>query len=140
MPIMALDTSGVYRPGDDYKVIKILGLPMGEYTLDCVANCMNQLEDMSPEAAADLVAQIDAWETADQAQTDSNLEYADGQKVLVKADVLEWEVIGGGQSGTSAEKGKIVGNISNLLSFCSCLGGMLPGSSGHFGMASLIRS
>ena len=137
---MALDTSGVYRPGDDYKVIKILGLPMGEYTLTCVQGCMEDLEDMSPEAAADLVAQIDAWEAADQAQSESNLEYADGQKVLVEADVLRWEVINGGQSGTSAEKGKIVGNISNLLSFCTCLGGMLPGSTGHYGTASLIRS
>ncbi len=140
MPTMALDTSGVYRPGDDYKVIKILGLPMGEYTLDCVANCMNQLEDMSPEAAADLVAMIDAWEVADEAQTETDLSQGDGSKVLVKADVLEWEVINGGASGTSSEKGKLVGNISNLLSFCSCLGGMLPGSSGYFGMASLIRS
>ena len=137
---MALDTSGVYRPGDDYKVIKILGLPMGEYTLDCVANCMNQLEDMSPEAAADLVAMIDAWEVADDAQTESDLSQGDGRKVLVKADVLEWEVINGGVSGTSSEKGKIVGNISNLLSFCSCLGGMLPGAGGHYGTASLIRS
>ena len=135
-----LDTSGVYRPGDDYKVIKILGLPMGQYTLSCVAGCMNDLEGMSPEGATDLVAEIDAWEAADQAQTDNDLAQGDGKKVLVKADVLEWEVVNGGQSGTSAEKGKIVGNIGNLLAFCACLGGMLPESGGHYGSAGLIRS
>lgn len=140
MPTMALDTSGVYRPGDDYKVIKILGLPFGEYTLDCVSNCMNQLEILSPEAAADLVSMIDAWEVADNSQTETDLSQGDGSKVLVKADVLEWEVINGGASGTSSEKGKLVGNISNLLSFCSCLGGLLPGYGGAYGMTSLIRS
>ena len=51
---MALDTSGVYTAGDDYRVIKVLNLPFGSYTLDCVANCMNQLEDMSVAAATDM--------------------------------------------------------------------------------------
>jgi hypothetical protein len=50
---MALDTSGVYSEGDDYRVIKVLNLPFGSYTLDCVQNCLNQLEDMSVTAATD---------------------------------------------------------------------------------------
>ena len=70
---MALDTSGVYTAGDDYRVIKILSLPFGSYTLDCVANCMNQLEDMSVPAAQDLVNMLTEWETADSAQTTENL-------------------------------------------------------------------
>ena len=142
MRLMALDTSGVYTAGDDYKVIKILSLPFGTYTLDCVSNCMNQLEDMSPPAAQDLVDMIAAWEAADSAQTEQDLTQTDGKKVLVKADVLEWEVTGNGISGTQSQKNKIEQDIAELMAFCSCLGGFLPGSGtgGGYGTANLIRS
>lgn len=134
---MALDTSGVYRPGDDIKVINILGLGFGSYTLDCVDGCMNELEDISAIAAQALVDAIDAWEAADQAQTDADLEQPDGRKVLVKADVLEWEVINGGTSGPSIEKQKNRNEIARLLDFCVCLGPIDPN---YWGTASLIRS
>jgi len=123
-----LDTTGVYSTGDDYRVIKVLGVPFGDYTLSCVAGCMNQLEDMSVAAATDLVALLDAWDTADSAQSTENASQADGKKVLVKADVLEWEVINGGTSGLSMEKGKIEGEVAQVMAFCSCLGGLLGGS------------
>ena len=125
MPIMALDTSGVYTAGDDYRVIKVLSLPFGEYTLDCVGNCMNQLEVMSPVAAQDLVNMLTAWETADAAQTTEDLSQTDGKKALVKADVLEWEVTGNGSTGPQMQKAKIEQDIAELMAFCSCLGGIL---------------
>ena len=85
---MALDTSGVYTAGDDYRVIKVLNLPFGSYTLDCVANCMNQLEDMSVAAATDLVALSGCMGyAADAAQSTQDLADVEG-KVLTKADVL----------------------------------------------------
>lgn len=138
MPIMALDTSGVYTAGDDYRVIKVLSLPFGEYTLECVSNCMNQLEAMSPVAAQDLVDMLTAWETADSAQTTENLNQTDGKKVLVKADVLEWEVTGSGMSGTQSEKLKIEQDIAELMAFCSCLGGLLGANA--YGSTRLVRS
>ena len=133
---MALDTSGVYTAGDDYKVIKILSLPFGDYTLDCVSNCMNQLEDMSVPAAQDLVDMISEWETADSAQTTEDLSQTDGKKVLVKADVLEWEVTGNGSTGPQMQKAKIEKDIAELMAFCSCLGGYIGGYSGTM----LVRS
>ena len=135
---MALDTSGVYTAGDDYKVIKILSVPFGDYTLDCVSNCMNQLEDMSVPAAQDLVDMIAEWETADAAQTTEDLSQTDGKKVLVKADVLEWEVTGNGMTGPQNQKLKIQNDIMELMAFCSCLGGLLGSSA--YGSANLIRS
>ena len=135
---MALDTSGVYTAGDDYKVIKILSVPFGDYTLDCVSNCMNQLEDMSVPAAQDLVDMISEWETADAAQTTEDLSQTDGKKVLVKADVLEWEVTGNGVSGPQNQKLKIQNDIMELMAFCSCLGGLMGNNA--YGSASLIRS
>lgn len=131
-----LDTTGVYTAGDDYRVIKVLGVPFGSYTLDCVAGCLNQLEDMSVPAATDLVALLNSWDTADSAQNTQNSEQADGQKVLVKADVLEWEVKNGGMSGLTAQKAKIEGEVAQIMSFCSCLGGYMGGTTG----TQLIRS
>lgn len=131
-----LDTTGVYAAGDDYRVIKVLSLPFGSYTLDCVAGCLNQLEDMSVPAATDLVALLNAWDAADSAQSTQNSDQADGQKVLVKADVLEWEVKNGGMSGLTAEKAKIEGEVAQIMSFCSCLGGYMGGTTG----TQLIRS
>ena len=125
-----LDTSGVYTAGDDYRVIKVLGAPFGTYTLSCVAGCMNDLEDMSATAAADLVSLLNAWDTADTAQSTENNSQADGQKVLVEADVLKWQVINGGISGLAQEKAKIEGEVSQIMAFCSCLGGLLGGSTG----------
>lgn len=140
---MALDTSGNWVAGDDLRIIECLMLPFGTYVLDCTQNCMNQLEDMSPEAVLRVRALLDEYEAADQAESDQNLGDTEG-KVLVKADVLEWEVVGGGISGTVQEKGNIRAEIARYFAFCSCLGSLLPGypggGGGYTGHSSLIRS
>ena len=132
-----LDTSGVYTAGDDYRVIKALDVPFGTYTLNCVAGCMNDLEVMSVTAATDLIALLDSYDVANAAESANLLEQAGGGKVLVKADVLEWEVVNGGISGASQEKGKIQAEIAQVMSFCVCLGGFLNNQGGG---TALIRS
>lgn len=132
-----LDTSGVYAEGDDFRVIKVLDVPFGTYTLSCVAGCLNDLETMSPAAATDLVALLDAYDVADASESAANLEQSGGQKVLTTADVLSWTVINGGISGASQEKAKTRDEIAQIMSFCSCLSGYLGG--GAYGTA-LIRS
>ena len=132
-----LDTTGVYTEGDDFRVIKALGVPFGSYTLDCIAGCMNDLEVMSVTAATDLVALLNAYDVANTSQSTQNLEQADGQKVLVKADVLEWEVTNGGVGGAGQEKLKIKDEIAQIMSFCVCLGGFLGNPGGG---TALIRS
>ena len=144
---MALDVTGVWEPGDDLRVIEALGLPFGSYVLDCVQNCMNQLEDISPEACVRVRALLDQYEAADNADTEQNTGDVEG-KVLVKADVLEWEVVGGktGLTGPQKEKAKIRYELWNYFAFCSCLGGLNPngpgggGMVGGYGSGSLIRS
>ena len=138
---MALDTSGNWESGDDLRIIECLMLPFGSYVLDCTQNCMNQLEDMSPEAVLRVRALLDEYEAAKDIESNSNLGDAEG-KVLVKADVLEWEVVNGGVSGTSQEKASVREEIARYFSFCSCLGSMLPGSggAGGYGTANLVRS
>ena len=138
---MALNTAGAYTLGDDYKVIKILGLPFGDFTLDCISNCMNELEIISYTAAADLVGLINSYETADTAKETADLAQTDGQKVLVKADVLEWEVQGGhGASGVNTQMMKYREQIANLFAFCSCLGGYLQQAGYGTTQTTLIRS
>jgi len=139
---MALDTTGVWTAGDDLRVIECLMLPFGTYTLDCTQNCMNQLEDMSSAAASNVVALLDEYDVAKAAESSSNLSDTEG-KVLVKADVLEWEVTGAGvPSGAQQEMNRIRMEVANYFAFCSCMGGMLPGAggSGGYGTSSLIRS
>ena len=138
---MALDTTGNWVAGDDLRVIEALLLPFGTFTLDCTQNCMNQLEIMSPEAVLRVRALLDEYEAADQAESNQNLGDTEG-KVLVKADVLEWEVVSGGIPGTTQEKNQIRNEIARYFSFCSCLGSMLPGADGMggYGTARLIRS
>ena len=136
---MALDTSGHWEVGDDLRLIEALLLPFGSYVLDCVGNCCNQLEDMSPEAVLRVRALLDEYEAADEAESEQNLGDTEG-KVLVKADVLEWEVVNGGIAGTTQEKANIRAEIARYFSFCSCLGGVLPDGMSGYGSTSLIRS
>lgn len=139
---MALDTSGSWEAGDDLRVIEALLLPFGTYTLDCTQKCMNELEDMSPEAVLRVRVLLDEYEAAKSAESGSNLGDTEG-KVLVKADVLEWEVTGQGQpSGAQQEMNRTRYEIAQYFAFCSCLGSALPGggSGGYAGHSSLIRS
>lgn len=137
---MALDTTGNWDSGDDLRVIECLMLPFGTYVLDCTQNCMKQLEAMSSEAVLRVKALLDEYDAADQAESNQNLGDTEG-KVLVKADVLEWEVVGNGVAGTTQEKANIRAEVARYFSFCSCLGSVLPGGhGGYYGSSPLIRS
>jgi len=131
-----LKTDGNWVAGDDLRIIEALLLPFGDYTQTCVGNCANQLEEMSPEAVLRVRALLDEYEAADAAESGQNLGDTEG-KVLVKADVLEWQVVNGGIAGVTQEKAKIRDEIARYFSFCSCLAGYLPGSGGY-GTASVI--
>ena len=134
---MALNTSGSWETGDDLRVIEALLLPFGTYVLDCTQNCMNQLQEMSDPAVLRVRALLDEYEAADSAESTQNLGDTEG-KVLVKADVLEWEVKDGGVSGPTQEKANVRDEIARYFAFCSCLAGALPGSNAYG--TSLIRS
>lgn len=131
-----LDTTGLWSAGDDYKVIKALGLSFGTYTQDCTITCMNELQGMSTTAQQDVLDLLVEYDAADTAQSAQNLSNSEG-KTLVKADVLEWQVTGGGMTGPQSEKLRVQDELRKIFSFCSCLSGYLGG--GAYGTA-LIRS
>ena len=138
MPIMALDTSGNWVAGDDLRIIEALRVPFGSFTLECVQNCANQLEDMSPQAVLNVRAALDEYEAARFAESTQNLSDTEG-KTLVKADVLEWQADPTGQpSGAQKEMRRAKDEIAQYFAFCSCLSGLLGGGIG--GATPLIRS
>jgi len=136
---MALDTSGSWVEGDDIRIIECLMLPFGSYVIDCTQSCMNQLQVMSDAAVLRVRALLDEYDAADQAESSQNLGDTEG-KVLVKADVLEWQVTGNGVSGATQEKSNVRAEIARYFAFCSCLGSVLPGNGGYAGHSALIRS
>jgi hypothetical protein len=131
-----LDTTGLWSAGDDYKVIKALGLPFGTYTQDCVIGCMNDLQDMSVVAQQDVIDLLADYDAADAAQSTQNLSNTEG-KVLVEADVLVWQVTGNGMTGPQNEKLRVQAELSKIFSFCTCIAGYLGGNA--YGTV-LIRS
>ena len=132
----ALDTSGLWTAGDDYRIIQALGLPFGTYTQDCIITCCNDLQSMSLQAQQDVLVLLADYEAAKTAGKAQNLSNTEG-KVLVEADVLVWEVTGNGMTGPQSEKLRVQDELSKIFSFCSCLGGAAGGNA--YG-TQLIRS
>lgn len=131
-----LDTTGLWSDGDDYRIIKAMGLPFGSFTQDCVITCCNDLQAMSTGAQQDVLDLLADYDAADTAQTEQNLSNTEG-KTLIKADVLSWSVTGGGMTGPQSEKLRVQDELGKVFSFCPCLGGYLGGD--VYG-TSLIRS
>lgn len=103
---------------------------------------MNELEDISPEAVLRVRVLLDEYEAARSSEINSNVNDSEG-KILVKADVLEWEVTGNGQmSGSQQEMMRARYELWQYFSFCSCLSGYDPNSpaSGGWGHSPLVRS
>ena len=122
---MALDVSGNWVAGDDLRIIEALGAPFGSYTLECVQNCCNQLEVMSPQAVLNVRTLLDEYEAAKSAESTSNLADTEG-KTLIKADVLEWQADSPDQlSGSRKEMVRAKNEIVLYFAFCNCLGGVL---------------
>ena len=134
---MALDLTGSWTLGDDLRVIRSLGLPFGSYTLTCVQNCMNQLEDMSPTVINAVRSLLDSYEQAVSAESAHNVANNE-DKTLIKADVLEWEVNGADKlSGAKKEQNRTRAELQLYFAFCPCAGGSM---SGYAYTTPLIRS
>lgn len=140
--LMALNTSGNWVAGDELRVIEALRVPFGEYGLSCVEDCMNELEVISASAVLNVRTLLDEYENANTLDSSQNAEDIEG-KVLVKADVLEWEVMGGkdGLTGPQKEMNKARFELWNYFSFCSCISMFNPdGGFGSYGSGNLVRS
>jgi len=131
-----LDTSGLWSAGDDYRVIKALRIPFGDYTQDCTITAMNQLQGYSTTAQQDVLDLLVDYEAAETAQSARNLADTEG-KVMVEADVLKWQVGNSGVTGPQAEKMRVKQELEQIFAFSTCLSSYIGGTNG---MTTLIRS
>ena len=131
-----LDTSGLWSAGDDYRVIKALRIPFGDYTQDCTITAMNQLQGYSTTAQQDVLDLLVDYEAAETAQSARNLADTEG-KVLVEADVLKWQVGNSGVTGPQAEKMRVKQELEQIFAFSTFLSSYIGGTNG---MTTLIRS
>ncbi|MFZ9350308.1 MAG: hypothetical protein ACO25K_07800 [Candidatus Fonsibacter ubiquis] len=84
-----LNTSYGWTQGDQVRLLVASGLTVGTYQIDQITVSMNELGSMSTDAVGAVLDLMDQFETA-QTQL-ATLNNDNNGKVLVKADVLEWE-------------------------------------------------
>lgn len=84
-----LNTTYGWSQGDQVRLLIASGLSVGTYQINQITQSMNDLGAMSTDAVFSVLDLVDQFETA---QTNfSTLNNDSSGKVLVKADVLEWE-------------------------------------------------
>lgn len=112
-----LDTNLGWVVGDDVRVLIAAGLGISQYTIEVVIGCMNNLGGYAPGAVVEVRELLDEFDTADAEL--SILNAANQGRVLVKADVLEWEQGGSGETfGLSNEFARIRERL--MLYFSGC--------------------
>lgn len=117
-----LDTSLGWVAGDVERILLALEIGVSEYTINELTVCANRLGDISSTLVGKtrtLLSEYDAAIVVQKSLGVSN----DAGKVLVKADVLEWEVDKGGRyEAITKEKGRIYNELVKIFSYCPILG------------------
>jgi len=150
MLVATLNTACGWVAGDPARVLIAAGLTLGKYQITQITGCMNTLCILAPQMVADVRGLLDDWDTAQSGIQETNVGQ-DG-RVLVKADVLEWQVIDAGTNSPQAEVGRIQQLLYQYFGFCQLfqgggsggvgggVGGGFSGGKGSYGSSTLIRS
>ena len=130
-----LDTSYGWVAGDVERIIIALDLGIGRFTIEQVTVDCNQLGEMSPTLVERVRGLLSEYEEANTIQKDLGVG-ADSGRVLVKADVLEWQVDPGGKyEALFKEKGRITDELVKIFAFSPIISRFSARNS-----ASLVRS
>lgn len=127
-----LNLSLGWDEGDDIRVIVASGLPLGRYQIGEIRVAMNELGDMSGEVGVSGVKEL-LGQFQDAQDVLSGKNVSEDGRVLVKADVLEWEA-SSGQNGPEAEILRIRGLLRQYFSFSRLF------NEGYSGVTGLVRS
>ena len=84
-----LDTGVGWVQGDQVRVLIAAGLNVGSYNIEQITLDMNQLGEYSTEAVTKVRTLLDEYEAAQVRYQTLNSE--GDNRILTKADVLEWE-------------------------------------------------
>jgi hypothetical protein len=108
--------------GDVERILLALEIRLGRYSIHEMTVCCNELGDMSPSQVSKVRTLLDEWERALGQQKNAGDEENAG-KVLVKADVLEWEVDNGGKyEAIVGEKTRVRHELEKIFGFCPLIG------------------
>lgn len=84
-----LNTTYGWSQGDQVRLLIASGLGVGGYQIDQITVSMNELGSISTDAVSAVLDLIDQFELAQSKLTELNSDSSG--RILVKADVLEWE-------------------------------------------------
>lgn len=130
-----LDTSLGWVAGDIERILLAIEVGVSEYSINEMIVCGNRLGEISGTMVSRVRTLLDEYDAAVVVQKGLGVN-DDGGKILVKADVLEWEVEKGGRyEAVIKEKGRIYNELVKIFSFCP----IVDRGDGRQG-SSLIRS
>ena len=130
-----LDTSLGWVAGDPERILLALQIGISNFTINEITVCCNEIGNMSTILVGRVRTLLTEYDDAILVQQGLGVA-DDAGRVLVKADVLEWEVQQGGSYGAVVqEKGRIYDELLKIFAFCPCVGEDLSRYS-----TSLIRS
>lgn len=113
-----LDTGLGWVVGDVERILLVFDVGVSNYTIDQMTVCCNELGEMSPTLVSEVRGLLNDYEAAEVVQSGLGVG-DDAGKVLIKADVLEWEVDKGGRyEAVVKEKWRIADKLVKIFSFC----------------------
>jgi hypothetical protein len=116
---MATLTSGLgWIASDPERVLIACGVWVSEYTLNEVIICCNEIGGRSSTLVGRAKGLLDEWDDANDAEREAYTD-ANRGRVLSKADVLEWDVSGGGaKQAARDEKNRISYELRLIFGDC----------------------
>ena len=117
-----LDTGLGWHAGDAERILLALGIKLSRYTINEMIIGCNELGEIASEQVHEVRGLLSEYDTAMNHQRNAGHEENAG-KVLVKADVLEWERDNGGKyEAILKEKARVVGELEKIFGFMSIIG------------------
>lgn len=122
MVMATLDTSLGWVAGDVERILLALDINVSNFTINEITVCCNEIGGMSTTLVGRVRTLLSEYDSAVTVQQGLGVA-DDAGRVLVKADVLEWEVQKGGSYGAVVqEKGRISDDLLKIFAFCPCVG------------------
>lgn len=117
-----LDTGLGWHAGDAERILLALGIKLSRYTINEMIIGCNELGEIAEDQVQEVRGLLSEYDTAMSHQRNAGHEENAG-KVLVKADVLEWERDNGGKyEAILKEKARVVGELEKIFGFMSIIG------------------
>jgi len=113
-----LQTSYGWVASDPERILIACGVGVSEYSLNEVIICCNEIGGRSSTLVGRTRGLLDDWDDANDAEKDAYTD-ANRGRVLSKADVLEWDVSGGGaKQAAKDEKNRISYELRLIFGDC----------------------